>query len=86
MNLQINRSGFDIGVSQYESIEALEEDCFYNPELEEEFDRLMYLRKVREEIDSYYIMAELEYDDVNKDMCGVLLGEFDRCHDDEIYS
>lgn len=71
MNLQINRSGFDIGVSQYETIETLEEDCFCNTEIEEEFDRLMYLRNVREEIDPYYIMAELEYGDGNKDMCKV---------------
>lgn len=69
MNLHTNPDGFLLGGHFFSSMEQLEEACFYDPGLEDEYcemqEKNTYLARVKEDVDRYYRFAESEYGDGN---------------------
>ena len=58
-----NRDGFDIFDVRFASAEDIEEYCFENPDFEVEACETMYLSKIKEEMDMYFLLAEMECGD-----------------------
>ena len=63
MNPLERHNGFVVGGRHFETLEELEEACYDSPELEEDFNEMYYLNCVKEDINTYYRLAELNYGD-----------------------
>lgn len=72
---QENRDGFYVAGRYFACVEEFEEYCFNNPEFEGEVDEQMYLNRVREDVDTYYLAAYLECCDKNTEMSECVLCE-----------
>lgn len=68
MNLLKQHNGYWVGGCHFDTIEDLEDACFENPELADEYDELCCIAGSRAAVDTYFLMAEIEYGDGNIDI------------------
>lgn len=79
MDLIKQHDGYWLGGCHFNTYEELEEACFENPGLADEHDELCCAAGSRVAVDTYFLMAEIEYGDGNADIPDDILAE---CYDE----